>query len=217
MHDHTLGPSGTPDGRAASRPCRLCGRTSTGLHPVCFCCRLTARQLGLPLVPTVVTTEYRLGDEAHLRLRGYKDAVHHVERDHHRRALAEGLDRWLADHVELLAGGLGRWDVATPVPSTHRPGPAPVGRLIDDVPGLAGCRLDLLGRGRSVPRHLAARRDGFVPLPGVDRRALEGRRVLVVDDSVTTGARSQSAAAALRLAGARVVGVLAIGRALPAA
>jgi predicted amidophosphoribosyltransferase len=31
---------------------------------------------------------------------------------------------------------------------------------------------------------------------------------------VTTGARAQSAAAALRLAGARVVGILVVGRAL---
>jgi orotate phosphoribosyltransferase len=34
----------------------------------------------------------------------------------------------------------------------------------------------------------------------------------VVEDSTITGARAQSAAAALRLAGARVVGVVAISR-----
>jgi adenine/guanine phosphoribosyltransferase-like PRPP-binding protein len=41
--------------------------------------------------------------------------------------------------------------------------------------------------------------------------------VLVFDDSVTTGARSQSAAAALRMSGAHVVGILVVGRAHPPA
>jgi adenine/guanine phosphoribosyltransferase-like PRPP-binding protein len=41
--------------------------------------------------------------------------------------------------------------------------------------------------------------------------------VLVVDDSVVTGARAQSAAAALRLAGAEVVGVVVLGRFLAGA
>jgi orotate phosphoribosyltransferase len=36
----------------------------------------------------------------------------------------------------------------------------------------------------------------------------------VFDDSITTGSRAQSAAAALRMAGAQVVGILAVGRAV---
>jgi predicted amidophosphoribosyltransferase len=59
-----------------------------------------------------------------------------------------------------------------------------------------------------------ADRNGFALLPGVDRAGLDGLPVLVFDDSITTGARAQSAAATLRLAGARVVGNLAVGRAL---
>jgi hypothetical protein len=75
--------------------------------------------------------------------------------------------------------------------------------------------LELLGRGTGRAGHLAACRDGFALLPGVGRTGLAGLPVLVFDDSVTTGARSQSAAAALRLGGAEVVGVLVVGRALP--
>ena len=48
--------------------------------------------------------------------------------------------------------------------------------------------------------------------PAVDRESLRDRRVLVFDDSITTGARAQSAGAALRMAGADVIGVVAVGR-----
>ena len=183
---------------------------------MCFCCRVVAHQLALPLVPSVVVADYRVGDGGHARLRGYKDAPTAAARDLHRDAVARRLTDWLDGEGRIVADGLGPWTVVTPVPSTRRPGPPPAGRLLDEVPELAVRHLDLLGRGRGAPDHLVACRDGFALLPGVDRSFLHGLPVLVFDDSVTTGARSQSAAAALRLAGAHVVGVLAVGRALRA-
>jgi hypothetical protein len=157
--------------------------------------------------------EYRVGDTLHGRLRGYKDAPEAGVRERHRDALTRDLASWLSDGTPV--GCLGHWSVVAPVPSTRRPGAPPAGALLDGVPALGGHRLDLLGRGRRAADHLDARRDGFALLPGIDRAGLAGLPVLLFDDSVTTGARSQSAAAALRLAGARVVGVLAVGRALP--
>jgi hypothetical protein len=165
-------------------------------------------------VPTVVVAEYRVGDAGHARLRGYKDAPTAAARDLHRRAVTRELADWLGGAGGAVLDRLGPWAVVTPVPSTRRPGPPPAGRLLDEVPTLAARHLDLLGRGRGAPDHLVACRDGFAPLPGVDRAFLGGLPVLVFDDSVTTGARSQSAAATLRLAGAHVVGVLAVGRAV---
>ena len=50
----------------------------------------------------------------------------------------------------------------------------------------------------------------------MDRAGLASLPVLVFDDTSTTGAAAQSAAATLRLAGARVVGSLVMGRALAA-
>ena len=55
---------------------------------MCFCCRTVAGQLGLPLVPLVALSEYRVGDRQHLRLRAYKDAAVAEVRDRHRTALA---------------------------------------------------------------------------------------------------------------------------------
>ncbi len=158
--------------------------------------------------------EYRVGDDVHRRLRGYKDDTSVESRRRHRQRVADDLMTWI-DRQEVGAmGWLGPSTVVTPVPSTRRVGPAPAGGLLDSVPVLAARHLPLLVRGRGRAGHLAACRDGFAPEPGVDRAGLEGLAILVFDDSVTTGARSQSAAAALRVAGAHVVGILAVGRAL---
>jgi hypothetical protein len=67
-------------------------------------------------------------------------------------------------------------------------------------------------RGPGGLDHLHPSRSGFVVDPRVDRATLGRHSALVVDDSYTTGARAQSAATALRLAGMRVGAILALGR-----
>lgn len=56
-------------------------------------------------------------------------------------------------------------------------------------------------------RHRCAADDAFLATHGV-----RGHRILLVEDTFTTGARTQSAASALRIAGASAVGVVAAGR-----
>ena len=208
------GPRPLQSDRLTCAFCVVCGGVVHGLRPVCFCCGLAARQLGLPLVPVVVMADYRVGDADHRRLRGYKDGRTAEVRSRYRRELVSYLAAWTAVHSGALVDSIGPWAVVTTVPSTRRPGPAPAEALVDGVPDLADRHLRLLGRGKGVLDHLQAARDGFTPLPGVDRAGLDGLPVLIFDDSVTTGARAQSAAAALRLAGGRVVGILVAGRAL---
>lgn len=205
---------------AAGTRCPVCGRGIRtpvgGREPLCFCCRTVAAQLRLPLVPLVALSEFRVGDRSHRRLRWYKDGPVAEARDRSRCQLVAELARAVADTAGPTVR-LGRWSVVTTVPSTARPGGAPAERLVDRVPGLAERHLRLLVRGRGSGGHLRAGREVFTLAPGVDRAGLTGLRVLVFDDTTTTGASAQSAAATLRLAGARVVGILVMGRALAAA
>jgi predicted amidophosphoribosyltransferase len=194
--------------------CRIC---EGPVHPpfvVCFCCEVLVRQLRAPLVPIVAVTNYRIGDEMHRRLRGYKDAPVAEARDTCTSQLAALFDSWLLSSWTRLRRRFGsRWDVVATVPSSRRPrSRAPVDAVVVRVPQLGRLHRPLLMRGPEATGHLVAARRAFELNPDVDRGWLRDQRVLVVDDSVITGARAQSAAAALRLGGARVVGVVAVGR-----
>ncbi len=196
-------------------PCLVCGGPTHARFAVCFCCHTTVHQLRMPLAPVLAIAEYRTGDGLHRRLRGYKDAPVAEARHVYGAELAGLVRSWLAADPARLTHRFGtRWDVVATVPSTTRPGVAPTEVLVNQVPDLAPGHRRLLVRGPERTDHLLAARRGFEVPPEVDRSWLHSRRVLVFDDSVTTGSRAQSAVAALRMAGAHVVGVLAVGRAV---
>lgn len=194
--------------------CPVCRRPAGPGFALCFCCGILVRQLRMPLVPVEVVTDYRVGDGLHRALRGYKDAAVDEARTTYCLALARHLATWMADPDGRLARRFGRWNLVVTVPSTQRPSGSPVDALVARVPALACRHHPLLERGPDVTGHLLASRRGFSVCPSVDPLWLARSRALVVDDTLTTGARAQSAAAALRMAGARVVGVVALGRAL---
>jgi hypothetical protein len=193
--------------------CPICEGPRQTRFGVCYCCELLARQLRVPLVPIVAVANYRSGDGLHRRLRGYKDAPVAEARGACTTELASLVDTWMLAQGTRLREHFGSsWDVVATVPSSHRPAGAPVDAVVARVPQLDRLRRPLLLRGPESTDHLVAARRGFALRPGVDRGWLRNQRVLVVDDSVITGARAQSAATALRLDGVRVVGVVAIGR-----
>ena len=182
---------------------------------LCFCCHTLLGQLRMPLVPIVTMVEYCIGDRMHRRLRGYKDAPVSEARDRYRDQLAAMAGRWVRGHGPLFGSCREpAWNTLVTVPSSHRPAGSPVDAIVVRVPELRGAYRPLLARGGGTTGHLLSDRSGFEMAPGIDRRQVRGLRVLVFDDSVVTGARAQSAAAALRLGGAQVVGVLALGRAM---
>jgi hypothetical protein len=165
----------------------------------------------MPLAPVTAVVPYRLGDSTHRLLRGYKDSPVRDVRRRYTRRLACILDSWLDErHHRLEARVGGSWDLVVTVPSSNRPTGTPVNALVDLVPSLAELHRSLLLRGPDRTDHLVPARRGFV----IDSEAPFARdsRVLVVDDTFITGARAQSAVAALRIAGLRVAGVLVVGR-----
>ncbi len=202
-------------GRATGRgtSCGICGAPAAPGFALCFCCGILVRQLRMPLVPIVPIADYRFGDPLHRRLRSYKDAPVAETRESCVRWLGAMAEAWLvAVGTAGRARALGDWNLVATVPSSARPSGVPVDAVVRCLPSLACRHRTLLVRGPEPTGHLRAARGGFALGPGLDRDRLRGEAVLVVEDSVVTGARAQSAAAALRLAGARVTGVLALGR-----
>ena len=193
--------------------CRVCGGATHAGFALCFCCATLVRQLRMPLVPLVAVVDYRVGDGMHRRLRGYKDAPVAEARRDRAAELAGLVAPWMTVHRAALRSRFGsRWDLVATVPSSSRPGGAPFDAVVSRVPDLARSHRRLLVRGPEATDHLRADRRGFAVAPGIDRGWLGDRRILVVDDTVITGARAQSAVAALRSAGGRVVGIVAVGR-----
>jgi hypothetical protein len=124
--------------------------------------------------------------------------------------------------LEEMAGA--PFDLVALVPSTHRPGLAPLGLVAGlgrDVAGAfapAQWMPDLLRRsdaaGRSPPvGHMRPDPAAF-SLHAQGKAAVAGARVLLLDDTYVSGARAQSAAAALQRASARATVIAPLGRVL---
>jgi hypothetical protein len=172
----------------------------------CFACSHLERHLD-----TLVPISYSVGHEY----------LHHILADYKRlqgpRAAAAGrqvqaiLSMFLQEHERCVAraAGVERFDLVTTVPSSDlvRDAHHPLRGMVSKVRQI-GDRHERLLRRTSDPVEPRA-------FDGRRFRAthdLAGRNVLLIDDMWTTGASMESAAAALKRAGAAVVGGLVIGR-----
>jgi hypothetical protein len=197
------------------------GPAPTGSTPtsaaICFACRLIARRLGLPPAPVVPARLCPLPSPLYTVLLGYKESPVAEARQRFGTIVRALLRAFLLQHALRLEDAVGGpIEVVALVPSTHRPGPtaplALVAGLADEVVGLlpaARWAPTLLRRadcpdGRPPLAHMRPDPAAFT-LPPPDRAGLRGARVLLLDDTYVSGARSQSAAAALQRAGARAV------------
>jgi hypothetical protein len=153
-------------------------------------------------------------------LMGYKESP--VDEARHRYApmVRALLNAFLALHtpcVTAAAGGPIR--LVLPVPSTARPGGSPLA-FVDGLAEDVGRRMDgarwacrALSRCDAPVGHMRPDARAFTVTPEA-RPEVAGGRCLLVDDTYVSGARAQSAAAALRRAGARAVVIVALGRVL---
>ncbi len=180
------------------------------------------RRLGFPLAPVFPVRLCPLPGSLYTVLLGYKESP--VAEARLRFATIVGTlvhEFLLARAGDLRAAAGGPFDVALPVPSSRRPGPAPLARVQSLGEGVA----DAMGGVRWVPEllqrtvgsapvaHMRPDAAGFGVRPG-DMASLAGARALVLDDTYVSGARAQSAACALRHAGARAAVIVVIGRVL---
>lgn len=120
------------------------------------------------------------------------------------------LCHFLGRHRACIAAEAGGdWSTITGVPSTSgsTPGEHALVRALRRVPSSFAEYEDLLARGPTAIGHNRASDSGYVV-----KRSPVGLRVLLVDDTFTSGARAQSAASALSLAGAEVVAIVVVGR-----
>jgi predicted amidophosphoribosyltransferase len=152
---------------------------------------------------------------------GYKESPVDEARRRFARRISELFIVFFGDHGACLTAAIGGGvDLVVPVPSSSRPGPA----SLETVDGLAEVAVETLGEtARWAPSalrrssgeigHMRPNARAFA-VPPAARPAVRRSRVLLLDDTYVSGSRSQSAAAALRLAGARSVLIVPLGRVL---
>jgi hypothetical protein len=188
--------------------CRTCRGPAKDGFARCYQCDLASSQVGGLLADAVAPIGYAVrGGRLAGDLWRYKSDC--VDAGPSAARLRDTLAAYLGDHGESVWRAAGMADgprsVAVVPSGRGRPGGHPL-------LGLVGSCVDLPLVGLSIaPREAAHVR-------GVDPRWLrvEGRvagaDVLVVDDTWVSGGSAQSAAAALKLAGARRVAIVVLGR-----
>jgi hypothetical protein len=185
--------------------CSVCFNLTDG-YGRCYACAHGERWLDamLPISYSVG------GEQLHYALAGYKRLPDPTAR-WFALGLAAVLWRHLAAHEKCLASAasVDAFAMVTTVPSSRRGGAdEPLHRLVSEFLGpTRGRYARLLERSDAPadPHH-------FDPDRYESLRELHGRSVLLIDDTWTTGANAQSAAAALKGAGAGCVAAVVIGR-----
>lgn len=196
--------------RAGTGVCDIChGAPRTGFSR-CWSCAQTVGQVEHPVELVVPISLSELQGQLHHVLRSYKlESYPVVTKEQFQRQVSALLARFLSQHRDCIRNAAGEdWDCITIVPSSQgRPGPHPLETAIHRFAYLRDQYRPMLQSGSDTTDHNMASDAGYAVVGPVSEA-----RVLLVDDTFTSGARAQSAASALRLAGATVVAMVPIGR-----
>jgi predicted amidophosphoribosyltransferase len=197
-----LGPRRGPD------VCHVCFNFTRG-YERCYACAH-----GEAWLDAVAPISYSVArEQLHHALASYKRLTGEVAR-RLGVELAAVLWRYLQHHEHCIAAAanVAQFEIVTTVPSGDRDRDErhPLRWIVGELVGATRKRYDRLLR-RS---HLEVHARDFEAGKYKATRGLKGESVLLIDDTWTTGANAQSAAAALKSAGAGPVGALVIGRPL---
>ena len=186
--------------------CATCFNFTAG-YTRCYACAHSP-----PVLDAVVPISYSVArEQLHHALASYKRLTGDVAR-RLGAILAVILWRFLAEHERCVASAAGteRFDLVATVPSSDRDR--------DELHPLRHIVGELVGPTRDRYQRLLCRSDLDVPARSFNEakfrptEPLHGKRVLLIDDTWTTGASAQSAAAALKAAGAGPIAAVVIGR-----
>lgn len=177
--------------------CRICHSGCDSSFSQCYPCLEAVSGLGADeILPISMSIE---GDLLHRHLRGYKDDRSPQVRDRMTLRLAGLLAVFLQNHGRCI----GDFESVMSVPSAARDAVEPI---VQRLPALRDqYRPALKPTGLGSKSELRA--DRFVLT-----RRVDGEKTLLLDDTFTRGPTMFSAMAALREAGAVVVGPLVLGR-----
>ena len=192
--------------RPGPEVCGTCFNFTTG-YERCYACAH-----GLPWLDALAPISYSVArEQLHHTLASYKRLEGEIAR-RFTVELAAVLWRFLAHHEACVAAAVGvpGFDLVTTVPSSDR--------ARDEHHPLRTIVGELVGPTRERHERLLLRTEASVPARGFHRekyesiRPLAGEPILLIDDTWTTGANAQSAAAALKAAGSGPVAAVVIGR-----
>jgi predicted amidophosphoribosyltransferase len=187
--------------------CAICHGISLGGYARCYSCKICIEAVSSPVIQVAPISLYAIPGQLHHVLRYYKDGAASV-RPQFRTQVAAILARFLITHGDCLRQVAGDWDFITATPSSKgRVGPHPFEEVIGISRFLQDQYKGVLAPGPDTLTFRKASDNGYSVTSSV-----EGSRILLVDDTYTTGARIQSAASALQLAGATVVAAVPVGR-----
>ncbi|WP_182349521.1 hypothetical protein [Tomitella gaofuii] len=138
----------------------------------------------------------------------YKEHADPEVRREQSHCVAAILARYFDEHRDALVAQFGEWDNVVAVPSTHHDNAPALQTAIEvNFPDALGPFSRPIVRGPGVMKFNQASESGFVPAA-----ATTACRVLLVDDTYTTGARLQSAHHAIVAAGSSVVAAVVVTR-----
>ena len=191
--------------------CTVCHTTCGTTWSRCYQCYQAADALAAVADAVSFVALAVKGEQLARELWLYKSGAPNV-RERPTIGLAAVFWRWLVDHESCLASaaGIARFTIVTSVPSTSGRTDHPLQHMLGQIvtptasryATLLECNPELADGSRTPEDRR------FQPVV----RIYEGAAVLLVDDTWTTGSHAQSAASALRQAGAGCVGVVALGR-----
>ncbi|MDA8073146.1 MAG: hypothetical protein M0Z82_16505 [Actinomycetota bacterium] len=192
-----------PPGPGVCRTC--CGALAGASATLCQSCRAITAVLG-PLYPVTPISLATDGSQIYAALVQYK-SDHRQLAATQRLRLAGLVEVFLTYHLDCVAPH--GFDVVTVVPSSRRPaGSNPLAATLKMTDLLASRVEALLAPGPGKVERNLAEADAYV----ADAARVGGRRVLLFDDTYTTGAHLHASVAALMASGAERVYPVVLGR-----